>query len=200
MTALSNKFRAAILGVACIAGVVGCSKAPSAKLEVAATTAAVMQPAAPVERDDPATTPNDPALRGFWLTYGEVDKRADLNYDRNLQSEDGQPVSSVTISYPKSIPDASEEDFGSMQVRNKALLDFMSACLGPDNAKAITQMSEGRIMVYTTPLKLSNTVEITTVTPGKKGHTTEAVLACQDKGGLAPITAAVAKLKAGTGF
>ena len=195
---LSKKFRAAILSAVCFTGVgvVGCSKAPADKPQAPATASApvAVLPAPAPQRDDPATTPNDPMLRGYWLSYGQVDKRSDLEYDRKLKATDGEPVSTVTISVPKNIPDvASGDDYAGMKVRNKALLDFMGACIGPDNAKAITQMSEGIISVYTTPVKLRGDIEITHIAPGQKTYTTDAVLTCGDQ---PKADAAIIKLKA----
>lgn len=202
MAGLSKKFSAAVLSLACLAGAVGCSQKPAEEKRVAADVPAVTVKAAPAPvRDDPATTPLDPALKSMWLSYSEVDKRSDINYNRNLQGTDGKPVYSVTLNYPMAtIPDANPDDFQSMKVRNKALLDFMAVCMGSGNAKAITQMSEGVIMVYTTPVKMRDTIEITHVTPGQKGYTTDAVLGCADRESPDKITAAVAKLKADNGF
>ena len=204
MTSLTKAFRNAILGVAVLAGVVGCSKAPEENQQPAAAQPAAIQPVAAAtalqaapERGNPATTPKDPSLKGFWLSYSEVDKRADLEYDRKLSAEDGKAISSVTISLPKSIPNASPDDYASMQVRNKAVLDFMSACLGPENTKTITQLSEGVIMVYTTPLKLRNTFEFTHVAAGQKNYVTDDLVGCQN---TAKADTAVAKLKADNGF
>lgn len=199
MTGLSKKFRAAVLGLALVGGIVGCSKPPAQNAQ-APTVQPLAAAPAPQRAEDPAVTPLDPALRGFWLSYSEVDKRADLNYDRNLQGTDGKPVYSVTLNYPMAtIPDANPHDLQSMKVRNKVLLDFMAVCMGAENTKAITQMSEGVIVVYTTPVKMRNTIEITHVTPGQKGYTTDAVLGCADRESPDKINAAVAKLKADNG-
>jgi hypothetical protein len=196
MSGLSKKFQAAILTAVCAAGIVGCSKPPAAAKQAPAAEppiATVITPATP-RAEDPATTPNDPLLRGFYIVYGEVDKRSDLEYDRKLTATDGQPVSAVTISLPQGFPDAkSSEDYAALNIRNKALLDFMAACIGPENTKAITQMSEGIITVYTTPLTLRNTIEITHIAPGQKTYTTDAVLGCHNQ---PKADAAVMKLKA----
>lgn len=189
---LSKKFQAAILSAVCVAGFAGCSKVPADKPHAPAAATDVLKVASTPA--DSATTPKDALLQGFYLTYDEVDKRSDLEYDRKLTAQDGQPVYSVTISEPKETPDAqSGEDFAALNVRNKVLLDFMSACIGPENTKAITQMSEGIITVYTTPLKLRGDIEITHIAPGQKAYTTDAVLTCNDQ---PKADAAVMKLKA----
>src|SRR5262245_1159002 len=132
MSGLSKTFRVAVLGMAVLAGTVACNRQPAPDQRVAAE-----RPAAPtmlmsvLKAEDPSITPADPNLKGFFLVYSEVNKRADLNYDLNLKAEDGKAVSTVVIKYPMAtIPEASPDDFPSMQRRNKALLDFMSVCLG----------------------------------------------------------------------